>query len=354
MSKVIRRFGPYDLHERVASGGMAEVYRARLHNSPGHFVALKLILPHLNLESEFVKMMEREARIMSRLAHPNIARLLDFGQVEGRRYLAMEFIEGHTLKEVMAVCRERGSWFPINHMLYILSCVLSGLHQAHIMVDERGRPAQIIHRDVSPGNILISRNGEVKVIDFGIAKGRFSPRLTRVGRIKGKVRYMSPEQTLGKSLGPASDIFSAGSVLFEALTLESPFNAGSDTETMVAIRRKRVVPPSHLNPLIPFELDRMVLRALHKDPDGRYPSAMEFSRVLSSYLNSYWGSYQPSQLAGYLDDLLDRELADLGEDTIVTMMADEAATEQFDLTTRIEIPGAFTRFWRSLKAKLGR
>ncbi|MDY0058626.1 MAG: protein kinase [Myxococcota bacterium] len=351
-----REFGRFRLMDRVASGGMAEIYRALCTDEFGQpqVVALKLMLPHCNDDRDFIEMMRDEAKITRHLRHLNLARVLEFGQVDGKHYLAIEFIDGRDLRAILRASRERQEYLPVEHVLYLMASVLEGIHSAHIQTDERGRPLQVIHRDISPSNILVPYSGPVKVIDFGIAKAAFSKVRTRIGVVKGKVRYMSPEQSLGKKLDLRTDIFSAGVVLYEALTLRAPFAAPTEPEMIERIRTEDPQLPSSIDPAIPRELDAILARALAKRRSARYQSAAEFAAALHELLQRRYPGYQPVWLGEYVAELFqqvrndDRRIVDeylAGGD-----MREEGATDQL---TRLPRP-ARPSWIRRLLGKLGK
>ncbi|MBM4318616.1 MAG: serine/threonine protein kinase [Deltaproteobacteria bacterium] len=329
-----RPFGRFRLMDRIASGGMAEVYRALCTDGNGReeIVALKLVLPHYNDDAEFLEMMRDEAKITRHLRHLHLARVLELGEVDGKHYLAIEYIPGKDLRAIIKASRERQEYLPVEHVLQIIACTLEGLHSAHIQTDERGRPLQVIHRDISPSNIIVPFDGPVKVIDFGIAKAAFSKAKTRIGIIKGKVRYMSPEQTEGKKLDPRSDVFSAGVVLYEALTLRVPFQAPSENEIIELIRNEEPALPSQIDPAIPREVDRVVMKALAKRRAARYPTAHQFAQDLRVVLQSSYPSYQPRWLGEYVAELFSE-----------TQEQDDKVFEEFRLGGDVRLESATHR-----------
>jgi serine/threonine protein kinase len=256
------RFGPYLLLERVATGGMAEVFKAKKAGA-GDFVAIKRILPAIAQDPTFVEMFLDEARIAKELHHPNIARILDMGQVGRSPYLVMEYVYGRDLRAVLQRVRERGERVPAPMACHVMSKVCEGLHHAHDKRDAQGEPLELVHRDVSPQNILVSTAGHVKLIDFGVAKAATKASKTHSGMLKGKLGYMSPEQVRGLPLDRRSDIFAAGIVLYELLTGERLFVGSTDFSTLERIRNVDIQPPSEVAADVPPELERIVLRAWH-------------------------------------------------------------------------------------------
>lgn len=280
------RFGSYYLLEKVASGGMAEVYRAKSFGVEGfeRLVAVKTILPSIAANTEFIRMFVDEAKLAGQLSHSNIAQIYDLGRVDDTYFIAMEFVSGHDLKEIWERLRASDARLPLELACYVLTRVCEGLEYAHNKSDPMGTPLHIVHRDVSPQNVIISYEGEVKVIDFGVAKAASSSTETRVGILKGKLSYMSPEQVRGLALDRRSDTFAAGIVLYEMLTGERLFLGDTDFETLEKIRKVEVAPPSLYNRSIPRELEDIILTALQKNPNQRYQSAHELQQALQAFM----------------------------------------------------------------------
>lgn len=281
-------FGKYRLLGRIAVGGMAELYKARL-DGPGGFqrtFAIKRVLPHLSNHPEFVAMLVDEAKIAGLLSHANVVQILDLGQVNGTTYLAMEYVDGPDLGRVLAACHERGVTVPVPHAVFIAIEVLKGLEYAHTrQVQRDGQPLllQIVHRDITPGNILLSGAGEVKITDFGIAKASVKALETLSGVVKGRFDYLSPEQASGRAVDAKSDLFSLGILLYEMLTGRNPFARARETDTISAIREGRYDPLRVVRPDLPVELEVIIARALEVDPARRYPSATEMKEALSRF-----------------------------------------------------------------------
>ena len=279
-------YGHYQLLEPIAAGGMAEVFRAKRKGVEGFekVVAVKRILSHLSMNQEFVDMFVAEAKMVAGLSHPNIVQIFDLGKIGDSYYIAMEFVDGRDLRSILTETRRRGLDFGVDLSALVAAKVCSGLEYAHRYRDSEGNELRIVHRDVSPQNILISLEGEIKLTDFGIAKAAVKASHTDSGSLRGKLLYMSPEQAWGKSLDKRSDIFSLGAVLFEVLTGHSLFAGGSEMGILERVRKTEIVPPSSLNPAVPIELKAVLTRALQKDPDKRYQDASEMLRDLDSYL----------------------------------------------------------------------
>ncbi|MFO0600131.1 MAG: protein kinase [Myxococcaceae bacterium] len=278
-------FGNYQLVKKLATGGMAEVWLAKQTGIEGfnRHVVVKRILPHLAEDPEFVQMFLNEAKIASRFNHPNIAQIYDLGETGGQYFIAMEFIHGEDLGRVMRRAWSTGQWVARHISLRIVADSCQGLHYAHTRLDERGQPLRVVHRDISPQNILISFDGAVKVVDFGIAKASDQVSNTKSGAIKGKFAYMAPEQAAGKPLDARSDIFALGLVLYELITGVRPLKRDSELATLQAALECKIDAPSAVAE-VPHELDDIVMRALAKAPDDRYADAREMSRAIEQYL----------------------------------------------------------------------
>jgi tRNA A-37 threonylcarbamoyl transferase component Bud32 len=289
-------YGPYRLLEKVAVGGMAEVFRAKRSGVEGFekVVAVKRILSHLSDNKEFVDMFIDEAKMVAGLAHPNIVQIFDLGKIEKSYYIAMEYVRGRDLRTILRRGRDRNLRVPLDLTTFVVSRVCSALEYAHRAKDETGRPMMIVHRDISPQNILISFEGDVKLTDFGIAKAATKASITDRGALRGKLLYMSPEQAWGKPIDRRSDIFSLGIVFYEMLTDQKPFLGNSEMSILEMVRECKVAPPSSLNPRIPEKLERVVMKSLERDPEVRYQDGAEMHRDLERVLHER----QPPTAAG--------------------------------------------------------
>jgi serine/threonine protein kinase len=301
-------YGPYRLIKKIAVGGMAEVFKAKRTGVEGFekVVAVKRILPHLSDNKEFVDMFIDEAKMVAGLTHPNIVQISDLGKLEKSYYIAMEYVHGRDLRSILRRAKDRGLRLPLDLTVLIVSKVCSALEFAHRKKDERGRPMLIVHRDISPQNILISFEGEVKLTDFGIAKAATKARITDAGALRGKLLYMSPEQAWGKPMDRRSDLFSLGIVFYEMVTDQKPFLGSSEMSILEMVRECRVAPPSDVNPRIPERLEKVVMTALERDPDHRYQDAAEMYRDLDRVLHER----QPptaTELTRFLELLFDEE-----------------------------------------------
>jgi serine/threonine-protein kinase len=299
------------LLDRIAFGGMAEIYRAKTFDGVGnvHLVAIKRVLRHLSEDDEFIQMLVDEARIASMLTHPSIAKVYEFGHAGGDYFIAMEFVFGKDVRSMLERCRTEGRWLPPEICAFVMMQTLKGLHAAHELQDPQGKSLNLIHRDVSPSNIICGYDGEVKLCDFGIAKATLSRVQTRAGVIKGKVKYMSPEQALGRKLDRRSDLFSAGSVLYEMLTRVPPFLAPNEMELILKVRDAKYVPVRERNPTIPPALEVIVDTAMSKSRSHRYQTAKDFAEALGDFLHTHARGFRHTHLARFLKSLYRDEIA---------------------------------------------
>jgi serine/threonine protein kinase len=272
------QFGPYELFERLGMGGMATVHKAKKRGPQGfeQTVALKRMLAHLAEDQTFVESFVREAKVASLLVHPNIAQVYDFGRIRGIYYIAMELVAGFDVRKILRYASRSNEAIPLPVVMTILGELCDALDHAHNFIDDQGHRLDIVHRDISPSNLIVAHTGHLKVIDFGIAKASSRQLHTESGKVKGKLGYMSPEAALGMSSGPVSDMFSTGVVAWELITASPLFTTRTDMETMQRIREANIAPPSYHNPTCPPELDQLVLAALERDPRARLSSAAAF------------------------------------------------------------------------------
>lgn len=281
-SQAPEEFGPYIVYERLGVGGMATVHRAKKRGIAGfeRGVALKRMLPHLAEDVEFINSFVREAKLASMLVHPNIAQIYDFGRVGNTYFIAMEHVDGFDVRKMLRYSNRHKEPLPLNVVMSIMCELCDALEYAHTFVDEHGTPQGIVHRDVSPSNLIIAQSGHLKVIDFGIAKANARQLHTESGRVKGKLGYMSPEAVSGRAFGPVSDVFSAGVVAHELLTAHPLFSAKTDYDTLIRIHEAEIPPPSRRNQGVPAALDEVVLAALSRDPERRLQTAGAFREAL--------------------------------------------------------------------------
>jgi TonB family protein len=299
------RFGQFQLIEKIATGGMAEVYKARMSGVEGFqkIVAIKKILPHMAASDDFMTMFADEAKLAAQLNHPNIIHIYDLGKVDNSYYIAMEYVEGRDLRSILKSGSEHGLPLPPELALFIASKLAAALDYAHRRKDFNGDDLSLVHRDVSPQNVLISYEGDIKLCDFGIAKAASKSSQTQAGALKGKLQYMSPEQASGKPLDRRSDLFSLGSCLYEMLTGEKLFAGESDMTILDQVRNVKAQPPSSKNPDVPKRVDSIVLKALAKSPEDRYQNASDLQRDLESVLYTFSPAPGSADLAIFMHHL---------------------------------------------------
>lgn len=304
------KYGPYLLLERVSVGGMAEVYKAKEYGVEGfeRTVAVKRILPHVAEDDEFIAMFKDEAKIAVQLSHGNVAQIYNLGNEQDSFYIALEYIAGRDLRAIFQKGQQAGSPMPVPQVCYVIMKICEGLDYAHNKKDKYQRPLNIIHRDVSPPNILVSFEGEVKLIDFGVAKAAGRASRTQAGILKGKFGYMSPEQVRGMPLDRRSDVFSVGVVLFETLTGTRLFQAETDFATLEKVRAVDVPRPTSLNPNIPKPLENIIYKALAREPEQRYQSAIELHDELQAFMFAQGMFYSRKDLAGWMRTQYAREI----------------------------------------------
>lgn len=297
--------GPYELLQRIATGGMAEVYLARRAGPRGFqkVVAVKRILPQLAEDHDFVAMFVDEARVCARLAHPNIVQVFDFGEHDGELYMAMEYVDGTTAARLVRAAASRGEDVPLEAALYIALSVLRGLDYAHNARDDDGRRLSLVHRDVSPGNVLIDRTGAVKLTDFGIARAAEIERRTDAGQLKGKLGYMSPEQVVGRELDARSDLFTAGIVLAELVMLRPLFSGHSEIDVLMRIRDADLTVLDRATSRVPDDVRAVLYRALARDRALRYPTAAAFAEAIEEILRRRRLQVGPAKLAAWVSKL---------------------------------------------------
>jgi serine/threonine protein kinase len=294
--------GAYQLISRLAVGGMAEIFLARKEGEAGfaRTVVVKRILPHLALNEELVEMFLDEARLVAQLHHQNIAQVYDFGIEAGSPYFAMEWVRGRDLREVMRAASASGG-LPLEHALQIIVGVASGLHYAHEHLGPDRHAMRIVHRDVSPSNVLVTYEGGVKLVDFGVAKARTRQRDT--GMLKGKVPYMSPEQCRGEEVDRRSDIFALGILLYETTTGTRLFRVQTEVQMLQAIVGRDAPPPSARVPGYPLALEAVVLKALRRDPAERYATAEALAQDVERVAAHTHIQLSPGALRRYMREL---------------------------------------------------
>jgi serine/threonine-protein kinase len=304
--------GPYELIAPIGEGGMARVWAARIRGKPD-IVALKLLLPELAENLEFRKMFFDEASIASRVRHPNVCSTFELGEQAGTLYLAMEWLDGPSLMRVLRPGREdvtECERVPIRPRIAarIVADACAGLHAAHELVGDDGRPLGVVHRDVSPHNLLMTCAGDVKITDFGVAKALGKSHMTMAGQLKGKLAYMAPEQLVGGTIDRRCDVFALGCLLYEITTGQRPFQGDHDPQVMASIMLGRYEPPSALMAEYPHALSIIVMRALSHEPENRFVSADEMGQALETYLRTSGPPVGPDQIAALVRERCGLEL----------------------------------------------
>jgi serine/threonine protein kinase len=303
-------FGKYLLLDRISVGGMAEVFKAKSYGVEGFekIIAIKRILPTMGEDRDFIKMFIDEAKIAGQLAHANICQIFELGRIDGSHFIAMEYIWGKDLLQIQNRLRKIKQPMPVAMACFTIAKVLEGLDYAHRKRDPLGRPLEIVHRDCSPQNVLVSYEGEVKVIDFGIAKATSRNSRTMAGVLKGKFGYMSPEQVRGLPLDRRSDLFALGTMLYECLTSERLFQGETDFSTLEKVRNVDIRPPRELNPAIPEAVERVILKALAKDVDDRYQWCSEMLADLQQFLMGQEIVFTAKSLSSWLKEVFSTEI----------------------------------------------
>jgi eukaryotic-like serine/threonine-protein kinase len=301
----IEQFGKYLLLEKIAAGGMAEVYLSKSIGANGlnKFFAIKRILPQFSSNEEFVSMFKDEANVAINLNHSNIVSIFDFGVEKSQFYLVMDYVEGRNLRQIINELKKSNRSFSIDQALFMVKEAAAGLDHAHRCTDSKsGRPLNITHRDMSPQNVMVSFEGEVKVIDFGIAKAETENEETKAGTLKGKFGYMSPEQAEGLPIDPRTDVFALGIVLWELLANDRLFTGSNEATILRKVRDCQVPSIRKVNPTVPPELERIVMKALAKDRNVRYQTAANFHRDLNRFLNTQFPDFSPQDFSHFIRD----------------------------------------------------
>ena len=294
------RIGPYLLTQKIAQGGMAELYLADYLREDGFrkTVAVKKVLPHLADNRDFIDMFIREARLAALLQHPNVVQIADFGKIQNAYFIAMEYVKGKNLAEIMGFIKKG---LPVDMAVFLILKISNGLHYSHTRKDDKtGKPLNIIHRDISPQNILISLNGEVKLSDFGISKATSEPSLTQAGVIKGKLSYLSPEQAMGQEVNHQIDIYALGLVFYEILSGSRLYRFANDIEAIRTIPQMTIPPIITKRPDIPQGLNDIVMKCLEKSTAKRYQTALELNNDLLKLKNHLGITYDASDQALFM------------------------------------------------------
>jgi eukaryotic-like serine/threonine-protein kinase len=338
-----RRFGKYTLLRKIATGGMAELFLAIQKSVAGFekLIVIKRILPSMNHDKAFIEMLLHEARIAATLSHANIVQIFDVGQVEGTYYIAMEHVHGEDLRSIVRQMRKKAvSEFPLEHTVAIMLAVCGGLAYAHEKRDLDGSSLNIVHRDISPQNIVVTFSGDVKIVDFGIAKSDTKMQMeTRSGKLKGKVPYMSPEQARGEPIDSRSDIFAVGVMLFELTTGKRLFKGQSEFETLKLICEREYPLPSQIRPGYPPELESIVMRALMKERSERYQNARDMQGALETFVRREQIPVSNIALTEFMQNLFEEKLASQKQDLLAgKQLADIIELQQAAESQTLEDP----------------
>jgi serine/threonine protein kinase len=305
-----KRLGRYHLTERIAFGGMAEIFRGFTYDADTfkRDVAIKRLLPHYVEDQQFITMLTDEFKLVSHLKHPNIAEVYELVEVDDNLLISMEYVDGKDLRSTVEKAKAKNLTLALDDIAYVLARALDGLHHAHVARDDADQPLKIVHRDFSPSNLLVGYDGTVKLCDFGIAKATHNRIQTKTGIIKGKVKYMSPEQAFGRKLDWRSDLFSAGSVLYELATGASPFHAANEIDLIFAVRDATPTAPREVNPEIPEQFARIVEKAMSRSRSARYQTALEFRDALLRFLRHYNPKYRRTKLSRFMKRVWGEEI----------------------------------------------
>ncbi len=302
-------FGQYRLLKRIGSGGMAEVFLAEARGIGGFetLLCVKCIRQERAADKDFIRLLVEEAKIVSHIVHPNVAQVFDLGCVDDRYYIAMEYVDGIDAFGILKAAAERGIHLPVPAAALIVRELVNGLAAAHGQTDSAGQPLHIIHRDISPHNVLVSFDGDVKIIDFGVAKAALRDATTQAGVIKGKYNYLSPEQARGQPLDHRTDIFSAGIVLFELLAGEPLYPGDHIADLLDQTRRAKVPPLKRYRSDVPKALSAILSKSLDRNLDRRYANAQAMSADLDAFLAQHAGGYGRGDLTALLAWLVSEE-----------------------------------------------
>ncbi len=332
----------YRIIEKLDAGGMAEVFLGEAEALKGfkRRVAIKRILPHLTKNRRFVQMFLDEARLSLQLQHANIVTVYDIGKADNTFFIVMEYVDGTNLKKVMAHMNRKGRLVPMEQAVFIIREVCEGLAYAHDQRDPTtGRPLGIVHRDVSPPNILLSLRGEVKLVDFGLAKATTQLETTDPGVVKGKFSYLSPEAASGLEVDRRADIFAAGIILWELLTGRRLFYGENDYQTVELVREANIPPMAVANPNVPRELEDILLKALARDPEDRYQTASEFAEALTRFLFSRGLAVTRNDVARLVKEVVESEKslqAEPGRQQVKRGIIDVMIQEEIQRFTSLE------------------
>lgn len=324
------KFGHYILLEKLASGGMAEIHLAKKIAAEGvqKFVAVKRILAEHSSSADFIRMFKDEANIVVNLKHGNVVSIFDYGIENKQPYLVMEHIEGKNLRQILNKLKTLNKRFSLSHVVYISKMIAAGLDHAHRCIDATtGQSLNIIHRDMSPQNTMISYEGEIKLIDFGIAKATSQSENTRVGQLKGKFGYMSPEQVDGLDVDSRTDIFALGIMIWEMLSEQRLFLTNNEMSTLRKVRECKIPSLREMDPNIPVELEKIVYKALSRNKSQRYQTAAELQKDLQSFLNRYNPDFSSQDFAEFIKDAYSEEILEARKKQVVYSKIDNIILE---------------------------
>lgn len=320
----------YRVLQKLEAGGMAEVFRAESEGLQGFKkqVAIKRVLPDLGKKKKFISMFLDEARLSAQLSHSNCVQVFDIGAGDGAYFIVMEFVDGANLKAIAESMKKQGREFPVPAAAFIANEICKGLSYAHEMKDESGMPLHIVHRDMSPPNVLVTKYGEVKIVDFGLAKASSQLEKSEPGIIKGKFSYLSPEAAMGQEVDHRTDIFAVGIILWELLTQQRLFLGETDYQTVKRVQDSVVPSVSQINARVPRELERIVNRALAKDMSARYQSARELGQDLTRFLFANGAAVSTFDIADIVASAMrDREKVRAPQGSKIDKLIEEALFE---------------------------
>lgn len=320
----------YRVIEKLESGGMAEVFRAESTGLEGFHkqVAIKRVLPQLGRNAKFISMFLDEARLSAQLSHSNCVQVFDIGVRDDEYFIVMEFVDGADLKLIATSVRNKGQTFPIAAAAYIAHEICKGLSYAHELTDRNGMSLGLVHRDVSPPNVLVTRHGEVKIVDFGLAKASSQLEQSEPGVIKGKFAYLSPEAAHGEEVDCRADIFAVGIILWELLAARRLFTGDTDVQILHNVQAAKVPQISEINRSVPPELERIVHRALARDRHERYSSARELGQELSHFMFRFGQPVSGYDIANIVRATMrEKENARLAKGSVIHRLIEEALLE---------------------------
>jgi len=325
----------YRVIERLESGGMAEVFRAESEGLQGFRkqVAIKRVLPHLSSKKKFISMFLDEARLSAQLSHSNCVQVFDIGVGDASFFIVMEFVDGANLKAIAEHLKKVGRDFPVEAAIYIALELCKGLAYAHELTDGNGAALHIVHRDMSPPNVLITKHGEIKIVDFGLAKANSQLEKSEPGIIKGKFSYLSPEAAMGQDVDARTDIFAAGIILWELLSGQRLFLGETDFQTVKKVQAAQVPNILQINKKVPQELERIIARALARDPSQRYPTARALGMELSKFMFRFGSAVSTFDIEQLVHSAMkERQRFRPQQQSIIDKLIEEALLEFTSLT----------------------